>query len=136
MLVVHGGPWARDNWGYDPEAQFLANRRFAILQINFRGSTGYGKNSPRGRPRVGRQNARRLDRWRELDLSARASPPCRIGIYGGSYGGYATLAALAFRPDAFACGVDYAGISNLLTFMKTILPYWETFRRRDVSPRR
>lgn len=135
VLVVHGGPWARDEWGYDPEIQFLANRGYAVLQINYRGSTGYGKKFLHAGDREwgGKMLDDLIDgvNWAEKQGIA---DPKRIGIYGGSYGGYATLSALAFRPDVFACGVDYVGISNLLTFMKTIPPYWETFR--DVMYRR
>ena len=135
VLVVHGGPWARDEWGYDPEIQFLANRGYAVLQVNFRGSTGYGKKFLHAGDREwgGKMLDDLIDgvNWA---VKQGIADPKRVGIYGGSYGGYATLAALAFRPDVFACGVDYVGISNLLTFMKTIPPYWETFR--DVMYRR
>ena len=135
VLVVHGGPWARDDWGYDPEIQFLANRGFAVLQINFRGSTGYGKKFLHAGDREwgGKMLDDLIDGVDWIVANGIADKK-RIGIYGGSYGGYATLAALAFRPDVFACGVDYVGISNLLTFMNTIPPYWETFR--DVMYRR
>ncbi len=135
MLVVHGGPWARDEWGYDPEIQFLANRGYAVLQINFRGSTGYGKTFLHAGDREwgGKMLDDLVDGVNWLEKEGIADPK-HTGIYGGSYGGYATLAALAFRPDVFACGVDYVGISNLLTFMNTIPPYWETFR--DVMYRR
>jgi dipeptidyl aminopeptidase/acylaminoacyl peptidase len=135
VLVVHGGPWARDDWGYDPEAQFLANRGFAILQINFRGSTGYGKKFLHaGDLEWGGKMLDDLIDGVNWIVCEGIADKKRVGIYGGSYGGYATLAALAFRPDVFACGVDYVGISNLLTFMNTIPPYWETFR--DVMYRR
>jgi dipeptidyl aminopeptidase/acylaminoacyl peptidase len=129
VLVVHGGPWARDSWGYDPEAQFLANRGYAVLQVNFRGSTGYGKKFLHAGDRE--WGGKMLD---DLIDSANwaveqgFADKNRLSIYGGSYGGYATLAALAFRPEIFRCGVDYVGISNLLTFMNTIPPYWEVFR--------
>lgn len=129
VLVVHGGPWARDEWGYDPEAQFLANRGFAVLQINYRGSTGYGKKFLNAGNRE--WGGKMLDDLIDgVDWIVRQgiADKKRIGIYGGSYGGYATLSALAFRPKVFACGVDYVGVSNLLTFMNTIPPYWETFR--------
>jgi dipeptidyl aminopeptidase/acylaminoacyl peptidase len=135
VLVVHGGPWARDEWGYDPEVQFLANRGFAVCQINFRGSTGYGKKFMHAGDREwgGKMLEDLIDGVNWLQKEGIADPK-RTGIYGGSYGGYATLAALAFQPDVFACGIDYVGISNLLTFMKTMPPYWETFR--DVMYRR
>ena len=129
VLVVHGGPWARDDWGYDPESQFLANRGFAVLQINYRGSTGYGKKFLHaGDLEWGGKMLDDLVDGADWAVSQGFADKGRLAIYGGSYGGYATLAALAFRPKVFACGVDYVGISNLLTFMNTIPPYWETFR--------
>jgi dipeptidyl aminopeptidase/acylaminoacyl peptidase len=129
VLVVHGGPWARDDWGYDPETQFLANRGFAVLQINYRGSTGYGKRFLHAGDREwGGKMLDDLVDGAEWAVSQGFADRARLAIYGGSYGGYATLAALAFRPKVFACGIDYVGISNLLTFMDTIPPYWETFR--------
>jgi len=135
VLVVHGGPWARDDWGYDAEAQFLANRRFAILQVNYRGSTGYGKKFLHAGDREwgGKMLNDMVDgvNW---SIAQGYADKDKVGIYGGSYGGYATLAALAFQPKVFKCGVDYVGISNLLTFMNTIPPYWETYR--DVMYRR
>ena len=129
VLVVHGGPWARDTWGYDPEVQFLANRGFAVLQINYRGSTGYGKQFLNAGNRE--WGGKMLDDLIDgVDWIVRQgiADRRRLGIYGASYGGYATLSALAFRPNVFACGVDYVGVSNLFTFMNTIPPYWETFR--------
>ena len=129
VLVVHGGPWARDDWGYDPETQFLANRGFAVLQINYRGSTGYGKRFLHAGDREwGGKMLDDLVDGAEWVVSQGIADRARLAIYGASYGGYATLAALAFRPKVFACGIDYVGISNLLTFMDTIPPYWETFR--------
>lgn len=129
VLNVHGGPWARDSWGYDPECQFLANRGYAVLQVNFRGSTGYGKNFVEaGNREWGGKMLDDLIDAVEWAVKQGIADRARLGIYGGSYGGYATLAALAFRPDVFACGIDYVGVSNLLTFMQTIPPYWETFR--------
>ncbi len=129
VLVVHGGPWARDEWGYDPEGQFLANRGFAVLQINYRGSTGYGKQFLNaGNREWGGKMLDDLIDGVDWIVGQGIADKKRIGIYGGSYGGYATLSALAFRPGTFACGVDYVGMSNLLTFMNTIPPYWETFR--------
>jgi dipeptidyl aminopeptidase/acylaminoacyl peptidase len=129
LLVVHGGPWARDDWGYDPEVQFLANRGYAVLQVNYRGSTGYGKKFLHAGDKE--WGGRMLDdlvdgvTWA---VGKGIADPERLGIYGGSYGGYATLSALAFEPKVFKCGIDYVGISNLLTFMNTIPPYWDTFR--------
>jgi dipeptidyl aminopeptidase/acylaminoacyl peptidase len=129
ILVVHGGPWARDEWGYNPEVQFLANRGFAVLQLNYRGSTGYGKKFLNaGNREWGGKMLDDLTDGADWIVKQGIADKKRLGIYGGSYGGYATLSALAFRPTVFACGVDYVGISNLLTFMNTIPPYWETFR--------
>jgi dipeptidyl aminopeptidase/acylaminoacyl peptidase len=129
ILLVHGGPWARDDWGYDPEVQFLANRGYAVLQVNFRGSTGYGKKFLHaGDKEWGSKMLDDLIDAADWAVQYGVADKNRLGIYGGSYGGYATLAALAFRPEVFRCGVDFVGISNLLTFMKTIPPYWETFR--------
>ena len=128
VLVVHGGPWARDNWGYDPETQFLANRGFAVLQINYRGSTGYGKRFLHAGDREwGGMMLDDLVDGAEWAVSQGFADRGRLAIYGGSYGGYATLAALAFRPKIFACGIDYVGISNLLTFMNTIPPIGKRF---------
>jgi dipeptidyl aminopeptidase/acylaminoacyl peptidase len=130
ILNVHGGPWARDTWGYDPEAQFLANRGYAVLQINFRGSTGYGKSflEAGNKEWAGRMLDDKVDavKWA---IEQGIADPKRLTIFGGSYGGYATLAALAFRPEIFAAGVDMVGPSNLFTLMNTIPPYWETFRQ-------
>ena len=129
VLVVHGGPWARDTWGYDPEVQFLANRGFAVLQINYRGSTGYGKQFLNaGNREWGGKMLDDLIDGADWIVRQGIADKKRLGIYGASYGGYATLSALAFRPKVFACGVDYVGVSNLFTFMNTIPPYWETFR--------
>lgn len=139
--VVHGGPWARDDWGYDPESQFLANRGFAVLQVNYRGSTGYGKKFLHaGDLEWGGKMLDDLVDGVNWAVAQGYSDQSRLGIYGGSYGGYATLSALAFRPKVFLCGVDYVGISNLLTFMNTIPPYWETYRevmyRRVGNPKK
>jgi dipeptidyl aminopeptidase/acylaminoacyl peptidase len=132
---VHGGPWARDQWGFDRYAQWLSNRGYAVLQLNFRGSTGYGKQYVNAGDRqwAGTMHTDLLD---GKDWVARQgiADPAKVCIMGGSYGGYATLAALAFSPDAFACGVDIVGPSNLNTLLKTIPPYWSTivatFRKR------
>lgn len=129
VLLVHGGPWARDSWGYDAEAQFLANRGYAVLQVNYRGSTGYGKKFLHaGDKQWGAKMLDDLVDAVDWAVEQGIANPKRLAIYGGSYGGYAALAALAFHPKVFACGIDYVGISNLITFMKTIPPYWHTFR--------
>jgi len=128
--VVHGGPWLRSSWGYDAEAQFLANRGYAVLNINYRGSAGFGKKFLNAGDREwgGKMTDDMVDATQWLVAQGIADGQ-RFGIYGGSYGGYATLAALAFRPGVYACGIDYVGVSNLLTFMRTMPTYWETSRQ-------
>lgn len=128
VLNVHGGPWARDSYGFHPEHQWLANRGYAVLSVNFRGSTGFGKGFVNaGNHEWGRKmHDDLLDAvdWAVREKIARAD---KIGIYGGSYGGYAVLAGLTFTPDRFACGVDIVGPSNLLTLLGSIPPYWKSF---------
>jgi dipeptidyl aminopeptidase/acylaminoacyl peptidase len=127
LLFVHGGPWGRDVWGYNRYAQWLANRGYAVLQVNFRGSTGYGKQYVNAGDRqwAGAMHTDLLDGkdWAVKQSVADANKVC---IMGGSYGGYATLAGVAFTPEAFTCGVDIVGPSNLNTLLKTIPPYWST----------
>ena len=129
VMLVHGGPWGRDVWGYSGTVQWLANRGYAVLQANFRGSTGYGKAflNAGDRQWAGTMRTDLLDAkdWAVTQGYADAK---RVAIMGGSYGGYATLAALAFSPDAFTCGVDIVGPSNLNTLLASIPPYWETQR--------
>ena len=125
VVHPHGGPWARDSWGYSAEVQFLCNRGYAVFQMNFRGSTGYGRKFLEASYKQWGQ-AMQDDitdgvNWLIAQGIADAK---RVAIYGGSYGGYATLAGLCFTPDLYACGIDYVGVSNLLTFMQTIPPYW------------
>jgi len=126
VLNVHGGPWSRDMWGYDGEVQWLANRGYAVLQINFRGSTGYGKKFLNAADREwgGKMHDDLVDgvQWA---IKEGIADPNRVGIFGGSYGGYATLVGLAFTPNLFACGVDIVGPSNLITFQESIPPYWK-----------
>lgn len=127
-LVVnpHGGPWARDVWGYNPEVQFLANRGYAVLQVNFRGSLGYGRMFWEASFRQwGKTMQDDITDGVKYVIQQGIADPKRVAIYGGSYGGYATLAGLAFTPELYACGVDYVGVSNLFTFLKTIPPYWK-----------
>jgi dipeptidyl aminopeptidase/acylaminoacyl peptidase len=129
VVVPHGGPWARDGWGYDPYAQFLANRGYAVLQPNFRGSTGYGKAFLNAGNNEWGQKMQDDLTWGVKHLVGKGiADPRRVGIMGGSYGGYATLAGLAFTPDVYAAGVSIVGPSNLLTLLETIPPYWEAIR--------
>ncbi|AFZ42944.1 peptidase S9 prolyl oligopeptidase [Halothece sp. PCC 7418] len=126
VLYVHGGPWARDTWGYQPTVQWLANRGYAVLQVNFRGSTGYGKDflNAGNREWGGAMHNDLIDAVEWLKAKG-ISDPNRIAIMGGSYGGYATLAGLTFTPDVFACGVDIVGPSNLITLINSVPPYWK-----------
>ncbi|MEP7327865.1 MAG: S9 family peptidase [Betaproteobacteria bacterium] len=128
VVNPHGGPWARDTWGFNPEVQFLANRGYAILQMNFRGSVGYGRAFWEASFRQwGRAMQDDITDGVHWLISEGIADPKRVAIYGGSYGGYATLAGLAFTPELYAAGVDYVGVSNLLTFLKGIPPYWKPF---------
>lgn len=128
VINPHGGPWARDGWYYNPEVQFLANRGYAVLQMNFRGSTGYGKKfweaSFKQWGKTMQDDITDGVEWLKKEGIADEK---RIAIYGGSYGGYATLAGVAFTPDLYAAAVDYVGVSNLFTFMNTIPPYWKPY---------
>ena len=129
IVLPHGGPWARDVWGYNGLAQFLANRGYAVLQPNFRGSTGYGKKFlDAGNKQWGDKMQDDLT-WGVKYLVAQGTvDPKRVGILGGSYGGYATLAGVAFTPDVYTAAVSIVGPSNLLTLLKSIPPYWESAR--------
>lgn len=130
VVLPHGGPWARDHWGYQPEVQFLANRGYAVLQMNFRGSTGYGR-------KFWEISFRKWGREMQNDITDGVNwlvdrgiaDPEKVGIYGASYGGYAVLAGMAFTPELYACGVDYVGVSNLFTLLESIPPYWEPMRQ-------
>jgi len=131
-LVVHphGGPWGRDEWGYNPLAQFLANRGYAVLQPNFRASTGYGKKFLNAGNNEWGQKMQDDITWGVKYLVAQGiADPKRVGILGGSYGGYATLAGVAFTPDVYAAGVSIVGPSNLITLLQSIPPYWESIRK-------
>ncbi len=129
VVLPHGGPWARDSWGFRPDVQFLANRGYAVLQMNFRGSTGFGRKFwEMSFKRWGREMQNDITDGVEWLVDLGIADPERIGIYGGSYGGYAVLAGLAFTPEIYACGVDYVGVSNLFTLQETIPPYWEPMR--------
>ena len=125
VMVVHGGPWARDAYGYDTLHQWLASRGYAVLSVNFRGSTGFGKHFiSAGDHEWGARMQDDLIDAEAWAVKQGIAQPGKVAILGGSYGGYATLAAMAFTPDAFACGVDLAGPSNLNTLLATIPPYW------------
>lgn len=125
VVNPHGGPWARDCWGYSSEVQFLSNRGYAVFQMNFRGSTGYGRHFLEASYKQwGLKMQDDITDGVKWLIEKGIANPNRIAIYGGSYGGYATLAGLTFTPDLYACGIDYVGVSNLFTFMQTIPPYW------------
>jgi len=129
-LIVnpHGGPWARDSWGFNPEIQFLANRGYAVLQMNFRGSTGFGREFMEAS--FGQWGLTMQDdvtdavRWA---IEQGIADPARVAIYGGSYGGYATLAGLTKTPDLYCCGISYVGVSNLFSWIAAIPPYWKPY---------
>lgn len=135
VLFVHGGPWARDDWGYDADAQWLANRGYAVLQVNFRGSTGFGKNflNAGNRQWAAAMHDDLLDavQWA---VDQNIADKDKIAIFGGSYGGYAALVGVTFTPDVFACGVSVVGPSNIITLLNTIPAYWgpliEVFKTR------
>lgn len=125
VLLVHGGPWSRDTWGFDPGVQWLANRGYVVLQVNFRGSTGYGKEYVNAGDRewAGRMHDDLIDAV-EWAITQGWVERARIGILGGSYGGYAALVGATFTPDVFACAVDIVGPSNIKTLIESIPPYW------------
>lgn len=150
VLLVHGGPWARDNWGYSPLVQYLANRGYAVLQLNFRGSTGYGKQflNAANKQWAGTMHQDLLDGV-DWIVKKGVADSKKVAIMGGSYGGYATLVGLTFTPEVFACGVDIVGPSNIVTLLRTIPPYWAPMKKlfdtrvgslsdetalRDISP--
>jgi dipeptidyl aminopeptidase/acylaminoacyl peptidase len=135
VVLVHGGPWSRDVWEYQSDVQMLANRGYAVLQVNFRGSVGFGKTFARAARHefAGRMQSDLLDgvQW---TVTAGIADPKRIAIMGGSYGGYAALVGLTFTPREFACAVDYAGPSNLITLMEAFPPSWQPFLPRNWYP--
>ncbi|HEY1643634.1 MAG TPA: S9 family peptidase [Streptosporangiaceae bacterium] len=139
VLNVHGGPWARDMWGWNPEAQWLANRGYLCIQVNFRGSTGYGKQFLNAGDREwGAAMQDDLSDAVAHAVSQGWADPARVAIYGGSYGGYAALAGATFTPDLYCCAVDIVGPSNLITLIKSVPPYWAPmiaqFHRRVGNP--
>ena len=125
VLNVHGGPWARDDWGYRPDVQWFANRGYACLQVNYRGSTGYGKAfmNAGNKEWGGRMHDDLVDavNWA---VERGIADPKKVSIFGGSYGGYAALVGATFTPDVFCCAVDIVGPSNIITLIQTIPPYW------------
>jgi len=126
VLNVHGGPWARDAWGYNPEVQWMANRGYAVLQVNYRGSTGFGKEFLHaGDKEWGRKMQDDLTDAVKWAIDEGYADPQKVAIYGGSYGGYAALAGAAFTPDLYTCAVDIVGPSNIMTLIQSIPPYWE-----------
>lgn len=130
VINPHGGPWARDNWGFNPEVQFLANRGYAVLQMNFRGSTGYGRKFWESSfKKWGQEMQNDITDGVKWLIKEGIADKNRVAIYGGSYGGYATLAGITNTPDLYAAAVDYVGVSNLFTFMETIPPYWEPYKK-------
>ena len=129
VVNPHGGPWARDRWGFNPEIQYLANNGYAVFQMNFRGSTGYGREFwEKSFKQWGKTMQDDITDGVQWLIKEGIANPDKIGIYGASYGGYATLAGLTFTPDLYACGVDYVGVSSLFTFMESMPPYWELYR--------
>jgi dipeptidyl aminopeptidase/acylaminoacyl peptidase len=128
VLNVHGGPWARDDWGYDAEHQWLANRGYAVLSVNFRGSTGFGKKflNAGDKEWAGKMHTDLLDAV-EWAVANKIADRKHVAIMGGSYGGYATLVGLTFTPDVFACGVDIVGPSSIVTLLENVPPYWMPF---------
>jgi len=136
VVLVHGGPWGdRDSWGFQSDVQLLANRGYAVLQVNYRGTTGLGKKFARAARKqfAGTMHSDLLDGIASLARSGMIDTS-RVAIMGGSYGGYATLVGLTFTPNSFACGVDYAGTSNLVTLLESFPPSWRPFLPRSWYP--
>jgi dipeptidyl aminopeptidase/acylaminoacyl peptidase len=134
VLNVHGGPWVRDTWGFNPEVQWFVNRGYACLQINYRGSTGYGKKFLNaGNREWGANMHDDLIDAVNWAIQQGIADPKRVAIYGGSYGGYAALVGAAFTPDVFACAVDVVGPSNIITLINSIPPYWEPMKKQFLN---
>ena len=131
VMLIHGGPWGRDSWGYDSYAQFLANRGYAVMQPNFRGSAGYGKDFMNAGNKEWGTGAMQHDVSDAVNylIENGYADPDKIAIFGGSYGGYATLAGLTFTPELYTAGISYVGPSNLLTLLKSLPPYWEPIKK-------
>ena len=131
VMLIHGGPWGREQWRYNPEAQFFANRGYAVLIPNFRGSTGYGKKFLNAGNKQWGKGFMQHDITEGVKylITKKIADPKRVGIYGGSYGGYATLAGVTFTPDLYAAGISYVGPSNIITLLKSIPPYWAPMKK-------
>jgi dipeptidyl aminopeptidase/acylaminoacyl peptidase len=129
VINPHGGPWTRNFWGFNEEAQFLANRGYAVLQMNYRGSTGYGKDFHNaGFKQWGNKMQDDITDGVNWLLRQNIADEKRIAIYGASFGGYAALCGITFTPDLYCCGVSYTGISNIKSFLSSIPSHWEPFR--------
>lgn len=130
IINPHGGPWARDYWGFNAEVQFLASRGYAVLQMNFRSSTGYGKSFwTAGFKQWGKAMQDDVTDGVKWLIDQGIADPKRVAIYGGSYGGYTVLAGITFTPELYCCGIDYVGVSNIFTLFDTMPPYWEQGRK-------
>lgn len=130
IVNPHGGPWARDYWGYNPQVQFLASRGYAVFQMNFRGSVGYGRKFwEKGFKQWGLKMQDDITDGVKWLIKQGIADPDRIAIYGASYGGYAVLSGVTTTPDLYCCGIDYVGVSNLFTLFETLPPYWEQGRK-------
>jgi dipeptidyl aminopeptidase/acylaminoacyl peptidase len=134
-LLVHGGPWMRDVWGLYANHQWLANRGYAVLSVNYRGSTGFGKAfvNAANLEWAGKMHDDLIDAV-DWATTQQIADPARVAIMGGSYGGYAALVGLTFTPEKFACAIDLVGISNLVSFLNTIPEYWMTWPRSCNRP--
>ena len=129
VVHPHGGPWVRDYWGFSSQIQYLANKGYGVFQMNYRGSTGYGRDFwEKSFKQWGKTMQDDITDGVNWLIEEQIANPNKIAIYGASYGGYATLAGLTFTPDLYACGVDYVGVSSLFTFMESMPPYWELYR--------
>jgi dipeptidyl aminopeptidase/acylaminoacyl peptidase len=137
VLNVHGGPWARDSWGFNPEVQLMANRGYAVLQVNFRGSTGYGQDFRNAsRKQWGLKMQDDLTDAVRWAVETGVADPDRVCIYGGSYGGYAAMAGATFTPDLYQCAINYVGVTDINLLFETMPASWELLRKemiRDVG---
>jgi dipeptidyl aminopeptidase/acylaminoacyl peptidase len=129
IINPHGGPWARDGWGFSPETQFLANRGYAVMQVNFRGSTGFGRNHfDKGNKQWGRSMQNDITDAVQWAIDQGIVDKDRVCIYGGSYGGYAAMAGLTFTPELYKCGINYVGVTSIPLLFKTMPVAWDTQR--------